>query len=97
MSGESSGEWQIRTDGAARGNPGPAGVGVVLLDPDGAVVDELGKGIGWATNNVAEYQALIEGLRLARSRGVDRLVVFSHSPRMGGQMKGRWEVKDSGL
>jgi ribonuclease HI len=97
MSGESSGEWQIRTDGAARGNPGPAGVGVVLLDPDGAVVDELGKGIGWATNNVAEYQALIEGLKLAKSHGVDRLAVFSDSTLLVEQMKGRWKVKHSGL
>ena len=92
-----SGEWQIRTDGAARGNPGPAGVGVVLLDPGGAVVDELGKGIGWATNNVAEYQALIEGLRLAKSHGVDRLAVFSDSTLLVEQMKGRWKVKHAGL
>lgn len=92
-----SGEWQIRTDGAARGNPGPAGVGVVLLDPGGAVVDELGKGIGWATNNVAEYQALIEGLRLAKSHGANRLAVFSDSTLLVEQMKGRWKVKHAGL
>ncbi|MCW3043544.1 MAG: ribonuclease family protein [Actinobacteria bacterium] len=91
------GEWQIRTDGAARGNPGPAGVGVVLLDPGGAVVDELGKGIGWATNNVAEYQALIEGLRLAKSHGANRLAVFSDSTLLVEQMKGRWKVKHAGL
>jgi len=95
--GAGSGEWQIRTDGAARGNPGPAGVGVVLVDPGGAVVDELAKGIGWATNNVAEYQALIEGLRLARSHGVDRLAVFSDSTLLVEQMKGRWKVKHAGL
>jgi len=92
-----NGEWQIRTDGAARGNPGPAGVGVVLVDPGGAVVDELAKGIGWATNNVAEYQALIEGLRLARSHGVDRLAVFSDSTLLVEQMKGRWKGKHAGL
>jgi len=92
-----NGEWQIRTDGAARGNPGPAGVGVVLVDPGGAVVDELAKGIGWATNNVAEYQALIDGLRLARSHGVDRLAVFSDSTLLVEQMKGRWKVKHAGL
>ena len=97
MSGEVRGEWQIRTDGAARGNPGPAGVGVVLLDPGGAVVDEVGKGIGWATNNVAEYQALIEGLRLAKSHGVDRLAVFSDSTLLVEQMKGRWKVRHAGL
>src|SRR5579859_6121197 len=76
----SGAEWQIRTDGAARGNPGPSGIGVVLVDPEGKVVDELAKGIGWATNNVAEYQALIEGLQLAKAHGVDRLAVFSDSP-----------------
>ena len=95
--GVGNGEWQIRTDGAARGNPGPAGVGVVLVDPGGAVVDELAKGIGWATNNVAEYQALIEGLRLARSHGVDRLAVFSDSTLLVEQMKGHWKVKHAGL
>jgi ribonuclease HI len=95
--GRSSGEWQLRTDGGARGNPGPAGIGVVLVGPDGATVDELAKGIGWATNNVAEYQALIEGLRLARSHGVDRLAVFSDSTLMVEQMKGRWKVRHPGL
>ena len=97
MPGKVSGEWQIQTDGAARGNPGPAGVGVVLIDPGGTVVDELAKGIGWATNNVAEYQALIEGLQLARSHGVDRLAVFSDSTLLVEQMKGRWKVKHAGL
>ena len=92
-----SGEWQIRTDGAARGNPGPAGIGVVLLDPEGKVVDERAKGIGWATNNVAEYQALIVGLQLAKSHGVDRLAVFSDSTLMVEQMKGKWKVKHAGL
>lgn len=92
-----AGEWQIRTDGAARGNPGPAGIGVVLVDPQGEVVDELAKGIGWATNNAAEYRALIEGLRLARSHGADHLAVFSDSTLVVEQMRGRWKVKHEGL
>ena len=92
-----SGEWQIRTDGAARGNPGPAGVGVVLISPHGTVVDELAKGIGWATNNVAEYQALIEGLRLARRHGADRLKVLSDSTLMVQQMRGAYKVRHDGL
>lgn len=87
----------MRTDGAARGNPGPSGVGVVLTDPEGAVVDELAKGIGWATNNVAEYQALIEALKLARSHGVQRLAVFSDSTLMVQQMRGVYKVKHEGL
>jgi ribonuclease HI len=91
------GEWQVRTDGAARGNPGPAGIGVVLIDPEGAVVDELGQGIGWATNNVAEYQALIEALKLARAHGADRLAVFSDSTLMVEQMRGNYKVKHDGL
>jgi ribonuclease HI len=92
-----SGEWQIRTDGAARGNPGPAGVGVVLLDPEGRVVDEVSRGIGWATNNVAEYQGLLEGLKLAKAHDVDRLAVFSDSTLLVEQMKGAWKVKHQGL
>jgi ribonuclease HI len=97
MSAEASREWQLRTDGAARGNPGPAGIGVVLIGPDGAAVDELAKGIGWATNNVAEYRALIEGLQLARSHGADRLAVFSDSTLLVEQMKGNWKVRHAGL
>jgi ribonuclease HI len=92
-----SGEWQVRTDGAARGNPGPAGVGVVLVDPEGNVVDELARGIGWATNNVAEYRALIEGLKLARSHGADRLRVLSDSTLMVQQMRGTYKVRHDGL
>lgn len=70
---------------------------MVLVDPTGAVVDEIAKGIGWATNNAAEYQALIEGLRLAHSHGVDRLAVFSDSMLIVEQMKGAWKVKHEGL
>ena|SRR2546421_6936306 len=92
-----SSEWQVRTDGAARGNPGPAGVGVVLVDPEGNVVEELARGIGWATNNVAEYRALIEGLKLARSHGADRLRVFSDSALMVQQMRGAYKVRHDGL
>lgn len=91
------GEWQVRTDGAARGNPGPAGVGVLLTDPEGGVVEEFSKGIGWATNNVAEYQALIEALKLARASGAARLAVYSDSKLIVEQMKGAWKVKDAGL
>ena len=91
------GEWQARTDGAARGNPGPAGVGVVLTDPAGVVVEEFAKGTGWTTNNVAEYQALIEALRLAGAHGASRLVVYSDSTLMVEQMKGNWKVKHDGL
>lgn len=97
MSQPANGEWAVRTDGAARGNPGPAGIGVVLTDPEGAVVDELAAGIGWATNNVAEYQALIAALDLARSHRVARLAVYSDSTLMVEQMRGNYKVKHDGL
>ena len=69
----------------------------MLVDPDGTVVDELALGIGWATNNVAEYRALIEGLQMAKAHGVDRLAVFSDSTLMVEQMKGNWKVRHAGL
>lgn len=89
--------YRLRTDGGARGNPGPAGIGVVLEAPGGEVVAEVAKGIGHATNNVAEYQALLEGLALAAQRGVRSLDVFSDSLLMVEQMKGRYKVKNPGL
>jgi ribonuclease HI len=95
--GGGKGAYRLRTDGGARGNPGPAGIGVVLEDPDGGVVAEVGKGIGHATNNVAEYKALLEGLELAARHGVKNLDVFSDSLLMVEQMKGRYKVKNPGL
>ncbi|MGH2722394.1 MAG: ribonuclease HI family protein [Actinomycetota bacterium] len=89
--------YRLRTDGGARGNPGPAGIGVVLEAPDGEVVAEIAKGIGHATNNVAEYRALLEGLELAAGRGIRELDVFSDSLLMVEQMKGRYKVKNQGL
>ena len=66
----------VHVDGGARGNPGPAAIGVVVSSPDGEVLDELGERIGVATNNVAEYRALLRGLERARGarrqRGRDR-------------------------
>ena len=92
-----TGAYRLRTDGGARGNPGPAGIGVVLEAPGGEVVAELAKGIGHATNNVAEYQALLEGLALAAQRGARSVDVFSDSLLMVEQMKGRYKVKHPGL
>lgn len=92
-----AGAYRLHTDGGARGNPGPAGIGVVLESPDGEVVAEIGRGIGWATNNVAEYEGLIEGLQQARRRGVTALDVYMDSTLVIEQMKGRWKVKHPGL
>jgi ribonuclease HI len=87
----------IHTDGGARGNPGPAGIGVVLRDENGDVIAEIARGIGRATNNVAEYTALIEGLELALEKGVTDLGVYMDSQLVVSQMKGEWKIKNDQL
>jgi len=89
--------YQLYVDGGARGNPGPAGIGVRLLDPDGEPAEELGDYIGKATNNVAEYQALVTGLELAVDHGVRRLTVLSDSELVVRQLSGQYRVKDAVL
>lgn len=69
----------------------------MLLSPDGAVVAETGRGIGWATNNVAEYEGLLEGLRMALRSGVDRLEVYMDSKLVVEQMRGNFKVKHPAL
>lgn len=83
----------LYADGAARGNPGPAGAGAVLLDDDGAVVAEIARSLGHATNNVAEYTALVLGLEEARRRGVTDLEVRMDSLLVVQQMRGLWRIK----
>ena len=84
-------------DGAARGNPGPAGAGAVLLDEDGNVVAEMTRYLGRATNNVAEYTALIIGLEEARRRGIEELEIRMDSLLVVQQMRGAWRIKHPGL
>src|SRR5665647_3966992 len=84
-------------DGGSRGNPGPAGIGAILLTASGDVVEELADSIGTATNNVAEYQALLAGLELALDRGALRLDVFLDSELVVRQVNGQYKVKDAGL
>lgn len=84
-------------DGASRGNPGPAAIGFVLLDPHGGTVVEMGSVIGIATNNVAEYQALIAGLETARSHGVADLEVRLDSLLLVRQVNGEFRVKAENL
>lgn len=84
-------------DGGARGNPGPAGYGVRIEQPDGALVEEFGESIGVATNNVAEYRALIAALEWAKARGEKQLHVRSDSLLLVQQMLGRFKVKHPGL
>jgi ribonuclease HI len=86
----------MHIDGAARGNPGPAAYAIVLARPGLTVVEEADV-IGKATNNVAEYTALVEGLQLAAELGVKKLSVFSDSELMVKQMKGEYRVKNPEL
>jgi ribonuclease HI len=88
---------RLHTDGGARGNPGPAGIGAVLIDEPGEVVGEVAEAIGIATNNVAEYRALIAGLELALAKGVTQLEVFMDSELVVSQMQGKWKIKNKGL
>ena len=84
-------------DGAARSNPGPAGSGALLLDEQGEVIAELSQGLGTATNNVAEYRALILGLEEARRRGIDAIDVRMDSQLVVRQMQGLYKIKHPGL
>ena len=87
----------LYADGAARGNPGPAGAGAVLLDEEGIVVAELTLALGRATNNAAEYSALILGLEEAKRRGATAIDVCMDSLLVVEQMRGRWKIKHPGL
>jgi probable phosphoglycerate mutase len=84
-------------DGGARGNPGPAGFGVRIEQADGALVEEFGESIGTATNNVAEYRALLAALAWARDHQQPALHVRSDSLLLVQQMLGRFKVKNAGL
>jgi ribonuclease H / adenosylcobalamin/alpha-ribazole phosphatase len=88
---------RLSTDGGSRGNPGPAAYGYVLETEDGTVLDARGETIGVATNNVAEYRALLAGLESALDRGVDELEVVSDSELLVKQMRGEYKVKNEAL
>jgi probable phosphoglycerate mutase len=88
---------RLSTDGGARGNPGPAAYGYVLEADDGTVLAAHGERIGVATNNVAEYRALIAGLEKAIELAVDDVDVISDSELMVKQMTGEYRVKNEAL
>ena len=88
---------RLYADGAARGNPGPAGSGAALVAPDGTVIAEMTRFLGHATNNVAEYTALIIGLEEASRREIGHLDVRMDSLLVVQQMKGLWRIKHPGL
>ena len=84
---------RLFTDGAARGNPGPAGAGAVIISPEGHVVAKLGKYLGETTNNVAEYTGLILGLKRAKAMGLRELEVLADSELLVKQLSGEYKVK----
>jgi catechol 2,3-dioxygenase len=87
----------VNVDGGARGNPGPAGVGVVVRDEGGEVLEERGERIGTATNNVAEYRALRLGIERAAALGAAELELRGDSELIVKQVKGEYKVKDATL
>lgn len=87
----------VHCDGAARGNPGPAGIGVQITDGHGTVLAEIARGLGIATNNQAEYTAAIEGLKRARELGAAEVTLRSDSHLMVEQLSGRYRVKNPTL
>jgi ribonuclease HI len=87
----------VNVDGGARGNPGPAAIGAVVRDGNGAVLEERGERIGTATNNVAEYRALLLGIERATELGASELELVGDSELIVRQVKGEYKVKDGTL
>ena len=83
----------LHVDGGARGNPGPAAIGVVVSTPDGEVLDEVAETIGVSTNNVAEYRALLRGLERARALGATEVEIVNDSELVARQLTGAYKVK----
>jgi probable phosphoglycerate mutase len=90
---DASAAHTAHVDGGARGNPGPAGFGVVIHDPHGKKVAELSQYLGHHTNNYAEYNGLLAALRYAIAHGIQALKVVSDSELMVRQMKGIYKVR----
>ena len=84
-------------DGGARGNPGPAAIAAVVATPEGEVLEEIGETIGPATNNVAEYRALLLGIERAQALGARELDLVGDSELIVRQVKGEYKVKDPTL
>jgi ribonuclease HI len=88
---------RLRTDGAARGNPGPAAAGILIEDEQGMRLDAKTKWLGAMTNNQAEYHALIEGLKAIREWRPDRVEIFLDSKLVVEQVKGQYKIKEPEL
>jgi ribonuclease HI len=87
----------VNVDGGARGNPGPAAIAAVLATPDGEVIERRGEAIGRATNNVAEYRAMLLGIERAQALGASEVELIGDSELVVRQVKGEYRVKDEGL
>jgi ribonuclease HI len=87
----------LHVDGGARGNPGPAAIGVVISSPEGDVLEELGETIGPATNNVAEYRALIRGVERAHALGASEVEIVNDSELVAKQLTGAYKVKHAAM
>jgi ribonuclease HI len=87
----------VRCDGGARGNPGPAGIGVSITTPRGQRLEEIAEALGNATNNVAEYTAVLRGLEAARRLGARRVSVVSDSKLLVEQLNGNFRVRNPTL
>jgi ribonuclease HI len=87
----------VNVDGGARGNPGPAAIAAVVATPDGEILEQRGERIGRATNNVAEYRALLLGIERARELGADEVELIGDSELIVRQVKDEYKVKDAGL
>ncbi len=87
----------MNVDGGSRGNPGPAAIAAVIATPDGELLEELGERIGEATNNVAEYRAVLLGLERARALGAREVELIGDSELIVRQVHGEYKVKDETL
>ncbi len=87
----------VNVDGGARGNPGPAAIGVVVRDESGEILTTHSETIGEATNNIAEYRALLAGIEQAGRLGADRIEILGDSELVVRQVKGEYKVKNPGI
>lgn len=87
----------VNVDGGARGNPGPAAIAAVASEPGGEIVAERSERIGDATNNVAEYRAMLLGIALARELGADEVELIGDSELIVRQVEGKYKVKQEHL
>lgn len=90
-------KFHLYTDGGSRGNPGPSGIGIIILGPDKKKIKESFKFIGHSTNNVAEYSALVSGLEEAIGLDVADILIYLDSELLVKQLSGEYKVKDPNM